>query len=131
MTAKSAQRIDSASRVVKASPQSIYQAYLDPDALASWVPPKGMKARIDAYDRRAGGRYRLVLTYDEPGQSARGKTSEDSDVINGRFLELVPDERIVQLVEFDSEDPAFTGEMKLTWTFRAARTSPSAVRTYP
>jgi len=109
-------RIDSASRVIMASPRTIYQAYMDPSALVSWLPPVGMKARIDAFVPREGGTYRMALTYDQPDHSAPGKTSEHSDVIRGRFLELVPDERIVQLVEFESEDPAFAGAMKMTWT---------------
>jgi uncharacterized protein YndB with AHSA1/START domain len=92
---------------------------MDPDALVSWLPPKGMKARIDAYDPREAGTYRMVLTYDQPDHRAPGKTSEHSDVVRGRFLELVPNERIVQLVEFESEDPAFAGEMKMTWTLTA------------
>jgi uncharacterized protein YndB with AHSA1/START domain len=53
----------------------------------------------------------MALTYDQPDHSAPGKTSEHSDVVRGRFLELVPNERIVQLVEFESEDPAFVGEI--------------------
>src|SRR5262245_61115890 len=109
-------RVDSASRTIEASPRRIYQAFIDPDALASWLPPKGMRARIEVYEPREGGIYRLVLTYDEPDHSAPGKTSEHSDVVRGRFLELIPNERIVQLVEFESEDPAFAGQMKMTWT---------------
>jgi uncharacterized protein YndB with AHSA1/START domain len=58
----------------------------------------------------------MVLSYDRPDHSLPGKASEHSDVVRGRFLELVPNERIVQLVEFESEDPAFAGEMKTTWT---------------
>src|SRR5438094_4266 len=119
MAAPSGQRIDSASRVIKASPRTIYQAHIDADALVSWLPPKGMRARIDAYNPREGGTYRIVLTYDQPNHSAPGKTSEHSDVVRGRFLELVPNERIVQLVEFESEDRAFAGEMKMTWTLTA------------
>ena len=53
----------------------------------------------------------MALTYDEPDHSAPGKTSEHADIVHGRFLELIPGERIVQLVEFESEDPAFAGEM--------------------
>jgi uncharacterized protein YndB with AHSA1/START domain len=119
MAAQSGQRIDSASRVIKASLRTIYQAHIDPDALVSWLPPSGMRARIDGYNPREGGTYRMVLTYDQPNHSAPGKTSEHSDVVRGRFLELVPNERIVQLVEFESEDPAFAGEMKIAWTLTA------------
>lgn len=112
-------RIDSVSRVIKASPRTIYQAYMDPEALISWLPPEGMTGRIDAFEPRVGGTYRMTLTHDQPDHSAPGKTSEDSDTVRGRFLELVQDERIVQQVEFESEDPAFAGLMTMTWTLTA------------
>jgi uncharacterized protein YndB with AHSA1/START domain len=81
-----------------------------------WLPPEGMKGRIDAFDPRKGGTYRMALTYDQPDHSAPGMTSEHSDIVRGRSLELVADELIVQLVEFESEDPTFAGAMKMTWT---------------
>ena len=78
-----------------------------------------MKGQIHAFDPRVGGTYRMALTYDEPGHSMPGKTSEHSDVVAGQFLQLVPDERVVQLVEFESEDPAFAGAMTMTWALAA------------
>jgi hypothetical protein len=68
-----------------------------------------MQGRIDSFDPREGGMYRMALTYEQPVHSVAGKTSQHSDVVRGRFLKLVADERIVQLVEFESEDPAFAG----------------------
>lgn len=59
----------------------------------------------------------MSLTYDGPHHSAPGKTSEHSDVVEGRFLTLIPDERIVWHVKFESEDPAFAEPMTMTWTF--------------
>jgi uncharacterized protein YndB with AHSA1/START domain len=112
-------RLDSASKLIRASPGSLYQAHVDPTALAAWLPPRGMRARIDGYEPREGGSYRIVLTYEQPDLSAPGKTTEHSDVVRGRFLELVPNERIVQSVEFESDDPAFAGHMRMTWTFTA------------
>ncbi|WP_082145228.1 SRPBCC family protein [Microvirga massiliensis] len=102
-----------------ASPQTIYRAFLDPEALVSWLPPEGMKGHIDVFDPREGGTYRMSLTHEGSDHSTPGKTSEHSDVVRGRFVELVPDERIVQLVEFDSDDPAFAGAMTMTWTLAA------------
>lgn len=119
MAREASPRVDSASRLIKASPRSIYQAYMDPDALISWLPPAGMTARIDAFDPREGGAYRMALIYNQPDHTAPGKTSEHSDVVRGRFLELIPDERIVQLVAFESTDPAFAGEMTMTWILTA------------
>jgi uncharacterized protein YndB with AHSA1/START domain len=112
-------RIDSASRIILASRQTIYQAFLDPETLVSWLPPGGMRGHIYAFDAREGGTYRMTLTYEGATHSVSGKTSEHSDVVRGRFLELVPDTRIVQLVEFESEDPTFAGAMTMTWSLAA------------
>jgi uncharacterized protein YndB with AHSA1/START domain len=117
--ASNKKRIDSASRVIKASPRTIYQAFLDPEALVSWLPPAGMSGHIYEFDARDGGAYRMSLTYVGTEHSTLGKTSEHADVFQGRFLELVPDERIVQLVEFESDDPMFAGAMTMTWTLSA------------
>ncbi|WP_164214346.1 SRPBCC domain-containing protein [Virgibacillus sp. YIM 98842] len=105
-------RTDTASKMIKASPQTIYQSFINPEALVSWLPPKGMSGCIDKFEPCEGGTYRITLTYevDHPG-----KTSENTDVARGKFLELVPDKRIVQSIEFDSEDPAFSGEMVQKW----------------
>jgi uncharacterized protein YndB with AHSA1/START domain len=105
---------------MKASPQCIYDAHIDPEALVSWLPPAGMKARLDSYDPHAGGTYRMVLAYDQGDYATLGKTSAHADVMRGRFVELVPHERIVQVVDFESDDPAFAGEMTMTWRFTPA-----------
>ncbi|WP_042148293.1 SRPBCC domain-containing protein [Paucisalibacillus sp. EB02] len=111
-------RIDSASRVILASPQTIYQAFLNPELLVLWLPPKGMSGHIDMFEPRKGGHYCMTLTY-ELEHSTSGKTSENTDVSRGVFLELVPDKKIVQSVKFDSDNPAFSGEMIQTWYFEA------------
>lgn len=105
-------RIDMASRVLRASPQTIYKALLDPDAVAAWRPPNGMTGKIYAFDPRAGGMFRMALVYDD--QTARGKTDGHQDVVEGRFQELVPNERVVEVVTFESDDPAFAAEMTIT-----------------
>lgn len=110
-------RTDSASRVIKASPEALYHAFVDPTALAAWLPPSGMQGRIHEFDARAGGTYRMSLAYLDPQHSGMGKTSDNEDIVQGRFLELIPNERIVQSAIFESEDPAFAGEMTMIWTF--------------
>ena len=114
---ESEHRVDSASSVVHASPEKIYRAHLDPNALVSWLPPEGMTGRVEQFEPRVGGTYQIVLTYGQPSSSAPGKTTENSDSVRGRFVELVPDRLIAQTVTFDSDDTAFAGEMKITWTF--------------
>lgn len=114
-------RTDFASRVIHAPRQAIYRAFVDPEAWLSWLPPSRMDGRIETFDARPGGKYRLTLTYLRPERDAPGKTSDLTDVVEGTFLELVPDERIVQRVEFESDDPAFAGAMTMTWSLEEVR----------
>ena len=108
-------RIDRASAVVAADPARVYAALVDADALVERLPPAGMSARFDHFDAQVGGGYRLVLTYAGDSGSA-GKTTADSDVVEARWTELVPGNRVVQAVRFESEDPAFAGTMTMTWS---------------
>ena len=109
-------RIDRASQVIRAARPAIYRALVDPQAWVRWLPPQGMSARLEAFDPRPGGRYRMVLTYRAPDHVTPGKASADEDVVEGRFLELVADEKIVQAVVFESDDPAYAGSMTMTWS---------------
>jgi uncharacterized protein YndB with AHSA1/START domain len=100
-----------------ASPQKIYRAFLDPEAVGAWRPPEGMASRIYSFNPHEGGIYRMAFIYKDNDHNLSGKTSAHEDVFEGRFLELVPDKRIVELVTFESDDPAFAGEMQITTTF--------------
>lgn len=111
----SPKRIDSASRKISASAQTIYQSFLNPASLISWLPPKGMSGTVEKFDARPGGTYKLTLTYRDMGQASYGKSSHDTDIIQGEYLELIPNERILQTVKFESADPSFSGEMIQTW----------------
>jgi uncharacterized protein YndB with AHSA1/START domain len=102
------------SRIIKAPRRAVYGACLDPVALAAWRVPDNMKAEVHVFDAHEGGTYRMSLTYRDPRQSPGGKTSEDTDTFRGRFVELVPDEKIVEAIAFDTRDPGFAGEMKMT-----------------
>lgn len=106
------------SRRIRATPHAIYRAYLDPSAVAAWRPPEGMTARVFAFEPRAGGGYRMAFVYADGGQANAGKSSADADVFEGRFVELVPDARIVEAVRFESGDAAFAGEMIITTTLQ-------------
>ena len=108
-------RTDAASRVIEAPAARIYAAFTDPAALAAWLPPTGMTGKFEHFDATPGGGYRMRLTYDGAGDAA-GKSTADSDVVEARFVELVPDVRLVQAVEFVSDDPAFAGTMTMTWS---------------
>ena len=107
-------RIDSATRVVGAPPAAVFAALVDADARAAWLPPAGMTARVDRFDARPGGGYRLVLTYDDA--TVRGKSGSNTDVAEVRFVEIERPQRVVEETEFVSDDPAFSGTMTITWS---------------
>lgn len=102
-------RTDTASRVIEAPLARVYSALVDPQALVKWLPPQGMTGQFEHFDVRPGGSYRMTLSYEVPG--AGGKTTADSDVVEARFVEIVPDDRVVQAVDFESDDPSFAGTM--------------------
>ncbi len=110
-------RIDQASRVVGTPPATVYAAFTSGEVLMSWLPPKGMTGQVFEFDFREGGGYRMRLTLDNPGDT-RGKTSDDADDVNVRFVKITPPSLLVQEVTFDSDDPEFAGVMTMTWTFR-------------
>lgn len=98
----------------------MYRAILDPDALAQWLPPGDMTGVVHAFDAGEGGSFRISLTYADGERSRRGKTSQSTDTVEGRFVRLVPNEEIVGATEFDSTDPAFAGEMTVSWILAPA-----------
>lgn len=101
------------SRTIAAPRGVVYRACLDPDALAAWRAPDNMTGEMHRFDPRIGGGYRMSLTYRDATGSP-GKTSGGADTFEGRFVELVPDTKIVEVVVFDSADPRFSGEMTIT-----------------
>jgi len=94
-------------RVLRAPAERIYRAFLDPDAMAKWLPPHGFTGRVHEMDARVGGRYRMSFT-----QLSNGHVHS----FGGEFLELVPGERIRHTDRFD--DPNLPGQMVTTITFK-------------
>ncbi len=111
-------RTDRASRVIAASTDSVYAALIDAEALTVWLPPEGMSGRFERFDARPGGSYRLVLTYAD-ASAAPGKSTADSDVVEASFVDIVPGVRVVQAVDFVSDDTAHSGTMTMTWEVMA------------
>lgn len=95
----------------------MYQAFVDPEAVATWLAPDTMQSHVHSFDAREGGTFRISLTYQNPDDFQRGKTSDSTDTYHGRFVKLIPYEKIVEAIEFESQDPAFAGEMIMTVTF--------------
>jgi uncharacterized protein YndB with AHSA1/START domain len=80
--------------------------------------PDQMTSRVDTFEAREGGAFRISLSYDVP--TTAGKTSARTDSFHGRFVKLVPDTEVVQTVEFETNDPAMQGEMTITYTLADA-----------
>jgi uncharacterized protein YndB with AHSA1/START domain len=94
-------------RVLRATPERVYRAFLDPDAMVKWLPPNGFTARMHEADVRVGGSYRM---------SFKNFTTGKSHSFGGRYLELAPNERIRYTDKFD--DPNLPGEMQTTVTLK-------------
>jgi uncharacterized protein YndB with AHSA1/START domain len=111
-------RVDTASQLIRASAATVYEAFATAQAMESWLPPEGMSATMLSFAFREGGGYRLRLTYNQP-QHSPGKTSENADEVEVRFVKLAPESRIEQAVTFASDDPAFGGEMRMSWVLES------------
>lgn len=103
---------------LNAPPADVFRALTDPEAIAEWRVPPGMTCEVHELDAREGGRYRISLTYDAPTRT--GKTAAQTDTYHGRFVELVPNDRVVEVMEFETDDPALRGEMTSTITLTEA-----------
>ena len=90
-------------RVLRAPAERIYRAFLDPDAMAKWLPPHGFTGKVHQIDAKVGGSYRMSFTHFGSGHSHS---------FGGKYLELVPNERIRHTDKFD--DPNLPGEMTVT-----------------
>ncbi|RYF50821.1 MAG: polyketide cyclase [Comamonadaceae bacterium] len=95
-------------RVLRAPPERVYRAFIDPDAMAKWLPPHGFTGRVLSMDARVGGSYRMQFTHFSSGHT---------HAFGGEYVDLVPGERIVHTDRFD--DPNLPGEMRTTITFKA------------
>jgi uncharacterized protein YndB with AHSA1/START domain len=100
------------SRHLNASRDAVYKALLDPKAVAQWRVPTGMSSVVHEFEAREGGRFRVSLTYE--AQDAVGKTSAHTDTYHGYFLKLVPNEQVVEVIEFETGDSSMKGEMTIS-----------------
>ena len=82
------------------------------------MAPNGMTSQVHVFEPRDGGAFRISLTYEEP--TGTGKTTADTDTHHGRFVKLVPNKQVVEVVEFETSDPTMRGEMTITITLTDA-----------
>jgi uncharacterized protein YndB with AHSA1/START domain len=94
-------------RVLRATPERVYRAFLDPDAMVKWLPPNGFTGKVHHMDARVGSSYKMSFT---------NFTTGKSHSFGGQYLELAPHERIRHTDKFD--DPNLPGEMQVTVTFK-------------
>lgn len=99
---------------IEAPRRAVYRAFVEPALLIRWLPPDGMEGHVHSFEAHEGGRFRISLRYLQAGDALPGKTSEDTDTYQGHFVELVPDEKVVEVVTFESQDPSMAGEMTIT-----------------
>lgn len=104
---------------VDAPRAAVYRALVSAEAIARWRVPDGMSGEVHEFDAREGGRFRVSLTYETP--DASGKSAAHTDTYHGHFARLVPDEQVVEVLEFEAVDPALRGAMTLTTTLTDAR----------
>lgn len=106
------------SQHVNAPRAQVYRALLDARSVATWMVPDGMTSHVHAFDPREGGSFRISLTYDAP--SGTGKTTAHTDTYHGRFVTLVPNEQVVEVMAFETDDDSLRGEMTMTFTLTEA-----------
>ena len=94
-------------RVLRAAPEKVYRAFLDPDAMAKWLPPNGFTGKVHHVDAKVGGTYKMSFTNFTTGRSHS---------FGGEYLELLPHERLRYTDRFD--DPTLPGEMHTTVTLK-------------
>ena len=90
-------------RVLRTTPERLYRAFIDPDAMVKWLPPNGFTAKVHNIDARVGGSYKMSFTNFSSGKSHS---------FGGEYLELVPNERLRYVDRFDN--PGLPGEMTVT-----------------
>jgi uncharacterized protein YndB with AHSA1/START domain len=98
---------------VEATPEEVFAALVDAEARTAWLPPAGMSGEFSWFDARPGGGYRLTLTYDD--KATRGKSVENTDVVEVRFTAVDPPRHLVEEADFVSDDPDLAGTMTMTW----------------
>jgi len=105
------------SKVIKATPEILYQALTNPKAIEMWQVPGDMVGKVHSFDLRQGGGYKMSLFYPETEKKMKGKTEEKEDRFTARFIELTPPKKIIEAIRFDTADPNFSEEMIMEVTF--------------
>jgi uncharacterized protein YndB with AHSA1/START domain len=100
--------------IIDAPPNEVFAALVSAEARTVWLPPAGMSGRFDWFDARPGGGYTLTLTYDD--EATRGKSAENTDVVEVRFTAVDEPRQLVEEADFVSDDPNLAGTMTMSWS---------------
>lgn len=112
-------RQETISRIILAPPRALYRAHLDPEMIANWRTPEGARAEILSFSGRLGGSYEIAL-HGDPSDNRDGPLRE-TPRLEGSFVELVPDEKIIERAHFDDAASAGSWDMTIVTTMRPVR----------
>lgn len=104
-----------ASRLIMATPRAIFRTLLDPETIPTWRTPRGIAARLERFDPRPGGSYRMMLlnVHDDDGD---GESGSRTDVIDVEFVDIIPDEKTIETIRFNTNNPRFQTTMTVITT---------------
>jgi uncharacterized protein YndB with AHSA1/START domain len=106
------------SRIIHATAEKVFEAFSNAKALETWLAPSDMAGKVHNFNFRVGGGYTMSLFYPESEVNFKGKTADKEDKFTSRYIEIIPNKKIVEAVNFESDDPNFAGEMIMEVTFK-------------
>jgi uncharacterized protein YndB with AHSA1/START domain len=107
------------SRIIHAPIEKVFEAFSNAKALETWLAPSDMVGKVHNFNFRAGGGYTMSLFYPESEVNFKGKTGDKEDRFSSRYIEIIPNKKIIEAVNFESDDADFAGEMIMEVTFTA------------
>jgi uncharacterized protein YndB with AHSA1/START domain len=105
------------SRIIHATVEKVFEAFSNAKALETWLAPSDMIGKVHNFDFRSGGGYSMSLFYPESEVNFKGKTAEKEDRFSSRYIQIIPNKKIIEAVNFESDDADFNGEMIMDVTF--------------
>lgn len=105
------------SKVIRAKVEKVFEAFSNAKALETWLAPSDMTGKVHNFNFRTGGGYTMSLFYPESESNFKGKTADKEDKFTSRYIEIIPYKKIIEAVNFESDDANFAGEMIMEVTF--------------
>jgi uncharacterized protein YndB with AHSA1/START domain len=105
------------SRIIHATVEKVFEAFSNAKALEAWLAPSDMVGKVHNFNFRVGGGYTMSLFYPESEVNAKGKTAGKEDKFSSRYIEIIPNKKIIEAVNFETNEADFAGEMIMEVTF--------------